>query len=64
MNLSHDGTISTTNIVLQNLERMTRLRNHGLMQDAKSFTVNGKTIRGYQVDEDEIGKFFAVEVDE
>ena len=36
MNLSHDGTISTTNIVLQNLERMTRLRNHGLMQDAKS----------------------------
>lgn len=36
----------------------------GLMQDAKSFTVNGKTIRGYQVDEDEIGKFFAVEVDE
>ena len=32
MNLSHDGTISTTNIVLQNLERLMTSKNKGLKQ--------------------------------
>ena len=34
MNLSHDGTISTTNIVLQNLERLMTSKNKGLKQQA------------------------------
>lgn len=34
MNLSHDGTISTTNIVLQNLERLMVSKNKGLKQQA------------------------------
>lgn len=34
MNLSHDGTISTTNIVLQNLERLMTSKNKGLRQQA------------------------------
>ena len=34
MNLSHDGTIITTNIVLQNLERLMTSKNKGLKQQA------------------------------